>query len=497
MSIIYFYLCLTHFFSCAGDCGASGCNLLKSTENEVGNMGVKYRGGSKGGWEVKDGRMPFSAHMVVPSTEDCSDDLRFTLSSLREDCTSLLKMSKDTFWVGSDWKYSFDDGIDISPDASTPRKQCRCQLEDFALMIFHYHVKQLQEKGEAIESIETISGAEWWIQVKNAFDGAENEEDAMDDDHNICLHYDKDEDVAEKWDVGLFPPLSTVTYLSEDVGNSTFQQPTLIFYTTANDEVGSPINDAYMSFPRMGKHIAFDGSLLHGAPSQPSLCTWQAGNQEFSFSNSHSGTESPLRVTFLVNIWINHHPIGVNVLNLDYVDKLNAATTCRYKYNGTGKCTANENIKCLSLSESGDEVGVRNSASKPESKIALSSVLQIQECKDGSTASILVSSDDVYCEERDEERDVDAHEDDVLLNDGYEQLCLSFISSKQKDNGNLQECEDEESGLLLRMILPPASTCHANFDFPLDSFHLTYVDENCAPALEYNDQDDYSDRGDD
>ena len=48
--------------------------------------------------------------------------------------------------------------------------------------------------------------------------------------------------------------------------------------------------------PRVGRHVRFDGRLLHGAP----LELLEA-----------RGDEAPyVRVTFLVNIWIGHRPRG-------------------------------------------------------------------------------------------------------------------------------------------------------------------------------------------
>ena len=69
------------------------------------------------------------------------------------------------------------------------------------------------------------------------------------------MHYDKDERVAEIFGVGVFPQISTVTYLN---GSPTFQ-PTVVFNNTASNPVGAPISESYVSYPMPGKHIAFDG----------------------------------------------------------------------------------------------------------------------------------------------------------------------------------------------------------------------------------------------
>ena len=115
-----------------------------------------------------------------------------------------------------------------------------------------------------------------------------------------------------------------------------------------------------MSHPVRGKHVSFDGRFLHGAPAQLAPLTQQQQQQQqqkqqqeqtslppppppplqqpssaaietspsyvdkhdisntISNSSSSSGDElvndEELRVTFLVNIWLNHHPAGIGSL---------------------------------------------------------------------------------------------------------------------------------------------------------------------------------------
>mmetsp|Transcript_6366 Transcript_6366/g.13941 ORF Transcript_6366/g.13941 Transcript_6366/m.13941 type:complete len:192 (+) Transcript_6366:559-1134(+) len=54
-----------------------------------------------------------------------------------------------------------------------------------------------------------------------------------------------------------------------------------------------------MSLPRVGKHMVFNGKLLHGAPAD--LVPLWAGKQ------SRGGADTS-RVTLLVNVWLNHKP---------------------------------------------------------------------------------------------------------------------------------------------------------------------------------------------
>ena len=80
--------------------------------------------------------------------------------------------------------------------------------------------------------------------------------------HQSC-HFDSDEatDYAVKEVPFINPLLSTVTYLS-DCG-----EPTIIFETSQlsnNGTIYHPTN-AYVSMPKMNKHLAFDSRLFHGS----------------------------------------------------------------------------------------------------------------------------------------------------------------------------------------------------------------------------------------
>lgn len=54
--------------------------------------------------------------------------------------------------------------------------------------------------------------------------------------------------------------LSTVTYL----GHSRCRSPTVIVDATHHNQ--SEPTAAWVVYPRAGKHVAFDGALLHGVP---------------------------------------------------------------------------------------------------------------------------------------------------------------------------------------------------------------------------------------
>ena len=236
----------------------------------------------------------------------------------------------------------------------------------------------------------------------------------------VDLHFDKDEVLAEAFGLGLFPTLSTVTYLTGNdsnevaaVGGPPLQPPTVVFphcYHAPNEEndededdrndeknkgdddddegndksmvkeneipkdndVDGDNNDddkgsgddedddeedhehevtvlpnMWISQPRVGKHIVFDGRLLHGAPAhhdlrqvsstsllstttnelpihvgdnqkqqqQPSTKQSKHKNEgEDPKNESPSSSSSVVRITFLVNLWNTHRPAGIEPL---------------------------------------------------------------------------------------------------------------------------------------------------------------------------------------
>lgn len=153
----------------------------------------------------------------------------------------------------------------------------RCALEELARRVFLLHTT-------AAEFDPSTSGAEWWTQV-------------VDSNSDIGFHWDKDYAYEQTTGVNLFPHLGTVTYLTDTGG------PTVVLRRpgcpmSADDHSGLP-SDIVISHPQIGKHIKFDGQLLHAAPA--SLCS--------SMHNQGSAATPTKRVTFLVNIWLNHIPI--------------------------------------------------------------------------------------------------------------------------------------------------------------------------------------------
>lgn len=183
------------------------------------------------------------------------------------------------------------------------------------------------------------SGAEWWTLVLDTpsddkpAETSESDEDDGEDDE-IGMHFDADYGLEEQLpDYMLHPRVATITYLS-DIG-----VPTLILDKRPpppNDpekkSLGGDINKGWLSHPSFGKHVAFDGRLLHGGPgeyftavkkesdsSEPAAKKAKMDNQQ---NGNKRGGLNGKRITFLVNVWLNHCPIDAEILDEDIVKKL-------------------------------------------------------------------------------------------------------------------------------------------------------------------------------
>lgn len=196
------------------------------------------------------------------------------IAGLRECCEECFKVkpskgrysSGKTFWA--DWD-----------------QVARCELEALALAILRKHCPK--PAGAA--------GVEWWTLC-------------LDSDANVGWHWDRDY-VLEDSGVNIHPMLSTVTYLSLLTGQlSTVVLDILsppsrdsknpVCLSAAGDSVSS-----FTVYPRAGRHLVFDGRLLHGAPAQEACQATNPGSQS-----------TAKRVTFLANIWVGHRPANASPL---------------------------------------------------------------------------------------------------------------------------------------------------------------------------------------
>lgn len=213
----------------------------------------------------------------------------------------------------------------------------RCALEGLAMLIFRQHTKHLPQGLFRPE----CSGAEWWTLI---LDQDEDGEDEEGQDDEIGMHFDADYGLEEQMkNLMLHPRLSTVTYLTS-VGVPTLvldvkspQPPLGHSMDTAVAELQGTVERGWLSSPSIGKHIAFDGRLLHGAPGAffpAAVKEHVSKTQGITESESPStlkrtkteehqeGRFSNKRITFLVNIWLNHCPLDAEILNQDVCDQM-------------------------------------------------------------------------------------------------------------------------------------------------------------------------------
>ena len=158
----------------------------------------------------------------------------------------------------------------------------RCRLEQLALNILHFHTKSSSYDA-------STSGCEWWTQV-------------VDCEDDIGFHWDRDYGHEESTGENLYPQLATVTYLTDSGG------PTVILNKAgclrSGDDHSGTANRAILSKPLIGKHIKFDGRFLHAAPSN----LIPENKLKLNQKEKEVVKEKTYRITFLVNIWLNHIP---------------------------------------------------------------------------------------------------------------------------------------------------------------------------------------------
>ena len=108
--------------------------------------------------------------------------------------------------------------------------------------------------------------------------------------------------------------VSTVTYLT---GGGA---PTAVLDRRAEFDGGvssDPISAGALCYPKVGRHLSFDGRLLHAAPTELAAPETQtAGTGEGTGGGAGGGRgaaagEGEERVTFLVNVWLQHRPNGI------------------------------------------------------------------------------------------------------------------------------------------------------------------------------------------
>lgn len=210
--------------------------------------------------------------------------------------------------------------------------KARCQLEQMALDIFHHHVPP----GHHYDP--ETSGAEWWAQIRPSPEGTGRY--SMHDDKpdelstsGISFHWDKDEDLRQLTGgtTYLHPHISTVTYLT-DLGGPTVALNHRVHNLTGEWLSPEDTVEGFVSWPKTGKHLSFDGRFLHAAPAdlmQPGVWEEQITVPEVSCAdNEKKKQEERLlrrrhrRVTFLVNVWLNFKPFDVKPFPETMISKM-------------------------------------------------------------------------------------------------------------------------------------------------------------------------------
>ena len=215
---------------------------------------------------------------------------------LQSDCARLVSEGSRTFWL--------DEG-------ATPS----CALEQLALSVLRAHcpAPTANDDGAPEACTKLAVGVEWWVQHRQ-WGGTST-------DPSIGLHWDTDEEWKSHHGEHIPPWLSTVTYLGS-VGAPTIVLP------LAADRFGKAVQPppsasaagAFVSYPRPGKHLAFDGRLLHGAPY--ALTTARAPEVRGA---GEGADRRATRTTFLANVWLGHKPIGLERLPAQLASRLSVA----------------------------------------------------------------------------------------------------------------------------------------------------------------------------
>ena len=251
----------------------------------------------------------------------------------------------------------------------------RCALEDLAMQIFKAHTEGLIPGTHY--DLER-SGAEWWTLVLDLSsaekDTASSDNDDDEDDDEVGMHFDADYGLEEQLpNYMLHPRIATVTYFS-DLG-----VPTLVLDKKSpppsdveKETLNGSINKGWLSFPETGKQIAFDGRLLHGAPGE--FFPGKKDNRKLESDNKRRKLDNGLgkaivekinkRITFMVNVWINHCPIDAELCDEHLCTKMKTvwepgcdgtSSKTEGRLKGDADYTPSLQVKLSSL-EKGDEL---------------------------------------------------------------------------------------------------------------------------------------------
>jgi len=182
--------------------------------------------------------------------------------------------SAKTFWIGR-------------------KKKPRCLLEATALQIAESHME-----GDAFR------GVEFWTRWHGSDEEVDKKLNEFHTDHDVVAFHSK----------GLWthPAVATATYLTS-IG-----APLVIcqIENEDGDKEGVSCPAVCICFPAAGRHVAFEGSLLHGVPANKEIL----GVKSHECRRGHQPMTG--RMSFLVNIWLDHTPHSCKQLTSQDLRKL-------------------------------------------------------------------------------------------------------------------------------------------------------------------------------
>ncbi len=410
------------------DCGQSGCSLYVSSV-PVANKLLDKRFHIANPYLIefiKACKPHFTVHKVKNIIQETQ--------LLRQQALQLVTRSKDTFWISQ---------------SDSPR----CTFEDLAKSVGDHHMHNLFGSLPCYDDLLAITGYEWWIQVKpcpgddDRFIAASNTRGIV----GVDLHYDKDEAMASSFELGIFPLVSTVTYITE---SEEYCHPTVVFDCLASTPVGSPIRECFISFPQIGKHIAFDGRLLHGAPSEL---------LPFVKCNRSNVGNNDLRITFLVNVWVGHRPSAVEPISVSLVGELNESR----RHN----CEVNNQILPLTFNHELERLD------RFYGKVIKVKEQDTQRDDLGSWITIPFVSNDAEWGKSDDETGLDLSM--WLPLSSVDQYLETSVGKGKKRRTNSNDMNEEDK-------------VHCG-----ENFHFQYIGDNAAARLDYEDlegEDDFAEQ---
>ena len=276
---------------CSCDCGAEGgCAREHAARSRAAAARVLGRGGgtlsdrataARGGPAAPTGDVPgFVVSRLVGLDAERAAQLRAECRRLAraDDARSSAPASgggrraKASFWLQAD---------------ATPRNS----IEALAALTFRHRAAGLPGFDSA------ASGAEFWVQM--AEEGARE-----------ALHYERDAALHAAFGVSVCPLVCTVTHVvaADDAAALRAAAPTLVFATRMSDSVHSEIHHAAVAYAAPATQVAFDGSLLHGAPAHAALVGAGAA------CGADSARPTRGAVLLYVNVWLDHRPPYVQPL---------------------------------------------------------------------------------------------------------------------------------------------------------------------------------------